>query len=204
MEVKIYREPENEKLIIEEDALKEYQHLVQKMGLKNESKEKTPSVYIPINSSMDKLLKAICPNVEKAESYNKSTIPLEVLKVLDYAKENDMYEGYEIWHAQNDPDPILVGWKYLSESDRKKSYSWNRKMFLMARWGDCAMELEDLLKKGFDILKISLMDSAKEVQIFSESVLKDPDSYVRKHLKSNLSIPNISINSTSGMGKLPF
>ena len=204
MEVKIYREPENESIIIDEDSLKEFHQLTEKLGLKNEIKEKVPNVYIALNDGMIKLLEAICPNSDKAEDYNKSTIPLEVLKVLDFAKQNEMFEGYEIWHAQSNPDPMLIGWKYLSESDRSNGYSWNRKKYLIARWGDCAMELDDLLKMGFNILKVSLIDSVKEVKSFCESALSDPDGYVRKHLKSNLNAPSININSTSGFGELPF
>lgn len=204
MKVKVYREKENEELILSDESLKEYHALVEKMGLKNEVKDKAPSIYIPINTAMDKLLKALCPNTENVEDYNKSTIPLEVLKVLDYARENEMYEGYEIWHAQNDPDPLLVGWKYPNAEDRKKAYSWNRKHYLMARWGDEALELEDLLKKGFNVLKTSLVDSTKQVMAFSKSVLEDPDGYVRKHLNRSLDPPKIEINSTAGLGELPF
>ncbi len=204
MEVKIYREPENEAIIIDEDSLKEYHELTEKLGLKNEVKEKVPNVYVAINDAMSKLLKALCPNTEKVADYNKSTIPLEVLKVLDFTKENEMFEGYEVWHAQNDPDPLLIGWKYLSDEDREKDFSWRRKYYLIARWGDCALELDDLLKKGFDVLKTCLVDSAKEVQNYTNSVLNDPDGYVRKHLKSNLNPPRIDIESTSGLGTLPF
>lgn len=204
MEVKIYREPENESIIIDEESLREYHELTQKLGLKNEVKEKVPNVYIALNDGMIKLLEAICPNTDKAEDYNKSTIPVEVLRVLNFAKENEMFEGFEVWHAQNDPDPLLVGWKYLSDEDRANGYSWRRKKYLIARWGDCAMELDELLKKGFEVLKTSLIDSTKEVQSYCQSVLNDPDGYVRKHLKSNLNPPRIDITSTSGLGQLPF
>lgn len=204
MEVKIYREPENENLIIDEDSLLEYHELIRKHQLSNEVKKETPSVYIPINQAMDKLLKAICPNTDEVESYNKSTIPLEVLKVLDFAKSNNMYEGYEIWHAQNDPDPLLVGWKYLNDEDKQKGYSWNKKFYLMARWGDCAMELNELLEKGFNVLKTSLIDSAKETLSYAENVIKDPDTFVRKHLKRGLYAPTIKAESGSDMGVLPF
>lgn len=204
MEVKIYREPENESIIIDEESLNEYHQLTEKLGLKNEVKEKVPNVYIALNDSMVKLLEALCPNNEEVEKYNKSTIPVEVLRVLDFAKQNEMFEGFEVWHAQSDPDPLLIGWKYLNDEDRAKDYSWNRKKYLIARWGDCAMELDDLLKKGFEILKTSLIDSTKEVQNYCNSVLSDPDGYVRKHLKSNLNPPRIDITSTSGLGELPF
>jgi len=204
MEVKIYREPENKGLILNESELKEYSDLVNKLKLTNEVVDKTPSVYIPINSSMQKLLKALCPAVVKITEYKKSTIPVEVLKVVEYGTENNMFEGYEIWYADKDPDPLLIGWNYNSEDDKKNNYTWRNNYSLLARWGDCAMELDELLKKGFQSLKISLVDSAKEVLSVSESIIKDPDTYVRKHLKSNITFPIIEINGASDLGILPF
>ena len=204
MEVKIYREPENEQLLINEEELQEYNRLVADLNLNNKVKEKIPSVYTPINSSMEKLLKALCPSEIELKSYNKSTIPVEVLKVAELAIKNEMFEGLFIWYADKNPDPLLIGWNYRSKDDKKNGYTWSKNYQLIARWGDCAIELEELLKKGFESLKISLVDSAKEVLSYTESVLKDPDTYVRKHLKSNLNPPNIDISGASDLGNLPF
>lgn len=204
MEVKIYREPENEALIINEEQLNEYKTLISKLDLKSEIKQTVPSVYVPINDAMSKLLKALCPAETNVKEYKKSTIPLEVLKVLDFAQSNEMYEGYLIWHADKDPDPLLIGWNYSNDEAREKKYSWQKDYFLMARWGDCSLELEELLKKGFESLKISLIDSAKEVLNVSKNILDDPDSYVRKHLKSSFNFPRIEINGSSNLGDLPF
>ncbi len=204
MEVKIYREPENESLLLNDDELKEYNNLVKKLQFTNEVVQTTPSVYIPINSSMDKLLKALCPATVKIKDYKKSTIPIEVLKVVDYAIENEMFDGYEIWYADKNPDPLLIGWKWQTEEAKEKGYSWQVDFSLMARWGDCAMELDELLKKGFASLKTSLIDSTKEVLSVSKSILEDPDTYVRKHLKNNVSFPTIQIDGASDFGILPF
>ena len=133
MEVKIYREPENEQLIINQDDLDQYNELVSKLKLDNGiTNQKTPSVYIALNSSMITLLRALTPAVSKVEQYTKSTIPLEVLKVLDYAKENQMFEGFEIWYADQNPDPLLIGWKYLDDEAREKQYSWRKNYTLIA------------------------------------------------------------------------
>lgn len=205
MQVKIYREPENEGLIIDENSLNEYHNLIQKLGLKNETQEqKTPNVYIHINDSMSKILKALCPQVEKAENYNGSTIPVEVLKVLDYAIDNKMFDGYEIWSATKNPDPLLIGWKWQDEEAKEKGYSWRKNIFLIARWGDESLELRELLQKGFTSLKTSLIDSVKEVKSFCDAVISEPDVYVRQHLKQNLNLPRIEINGTSDFGNLPF
>ncbi len=204
MEVKIYRESENEQLLISEQELQEYNRLVVNLNLSNKAEEEIPPVYVPLNSSMVKLLKALCPCEVNLKDYNNSTIPVEVLKVAEFAIENKMFEGLFIWYADKTPDPLLVGWNYRSEDDKKNGYTWAKNHQLIARWGDCAMELDELLKKGFESLKISLVDSAKEVLSYTEAVLKNPDTYVRKHLKSNLNPPNIDISGATDFGELPF
>jgi len=202
--VKIYREPENESMLLDDEQVKEYNNLVKKLSLTNEIKDTTPSVYIPLNDAMTKLLKALCPAEVSIEDYKKSTIPVEVLKVVDYAKQNKMFDGFLVWYADKQPDPMLIGWNYESEDARINKYSWRKDFSIIARWGDCALEMDELLKKGFESLKISLIDSAKEVLAVSETILKDPDSYVRKHLKSTLQFPRLEINGTSSLGELPF
>lgn len=204
MKVKIYREPENEVLLLDEKELNSYHKLTEKLGLQNEHKQKTPNVYTPINSATEKLLKALCPTVVDVEKYTYSTIPVEVLQVLDYAKENEMFAGYKIWYANQNPDPLLIGWKWRDEDSKQKGYTWNVDTFLIARWGDEALELNELLKKGFESLKVSLIDSASETLSICRLILENPDQYVRKHLKRNLDLPKIEINGSSDFGQLPF
>jgi hypothetical protein len=197
MEVKIYREPENEALILDEEQLAEYHELTAELGLQvvEQQDQKVPNVYIFLNSAMTKQLHAICPRHLKVEEYKKSTIPVEVLKVLKFAKEQNMYEGYEIWYNDVEPDPLLIGWNYSSDNAREKQYSWQKDRFLMARWGDCAMELPELLQVGFDKLKQELIDKAKQAISTCKSVIEDPDVYVRKILSEQP--VNIDLTTTS-------
>lgn len=204
MKVKVYREPENEGLILDDVQLSEYHALTSKLGLQNEHKQKKPNVYLPINSAMEKMLKALCPSVVSAEKYTYSTIPLEVLQVLDFAKEQEMFDGFYVWYANQNPDPLLIGWKWQDEEAKEKKYTWKIDSFLIARWGDESLEIKELLEKGFKSLKVSLIDSATETMAFCESVLKNPDQFVRKHLKGNLNEPRIEINGSSDFGNLPF
>lgn len=204
MKVKVYREPENESLLISEDDLKKYNELTFELGLSNEIVEKTPNIYTPINSSTEKLLKALCPTVSDIEKYTYSTIPLEVLQILKYAKSQEMFDGYKIWYANQNPDPLLIGWKWQDQQAKENGYTWRVNNFLIARWGDEALELPELLKKGFESLKISLIDSASEALSFCKSVLENPDQFVRKHLKGNLDAPKIDINGSSSFGNMPF
>ena len=197
MEVKIYREPENEALILDEAQLAEYHELTSELGLQvvTQQEQQVPNVYTFLNSAMTKQLHAICPRHTAVVDYKKSTIPVEVLKVLKFAKDNNMYEGYEIWYNDIEPDPLLIGWNYSNDTAREKKYDWQKDRFLMARWGDCAMELPELLQVGFDKLKQELLDKAKQAISTCKSVMEDPDVYVRKVL-SEQSV-NIDLTTTS-------
>jgi hypothetical protein len=197
MEVKICREPENEALILNEEQLAEYHELTAELGLQvvEQQEQKVPNIYTFLNSAMTKQLHAICPKHLKVEDYKKSTIPVEVLKVLKFAKEQNMYEGYEIWYNDVEPDPLLIGWNYSSDNARTNNYTWQKDRFLMARWGDCAMELPELLQIGFDKLKQELVDKAKQAISTCKAVMEDPDVYVRKVLSDQAA--SIDLTTTS-------
>lgn len=199
MEVKIYREPENEALILDEEQLAEYHELTAELGLQvvEQQDQKVPNVYIFLNSAMTKQLHAICPRHSNITDYKKSTIPVEVLKVLKFAKEQNMYEGYEIWYNDIEPDPLLIGWNYSSDNARTNNYTWQKDRFLMARWGDCAMELPELLQVGFDKLKQELVDKAKQAISTCKAVMEDPDVYVRKVLSDQAASIDLSTTSSS-------
>ena len=199
MEVKIYREPENEALILDEAQLAEYHELTSELGLQvvTQQEQQVPKVYTFLNSAMTKQLHAICPRHTSVEDYKKSTIPVEVLKVLKFAKSNNMYEGYEIWYNDIEPDPLLIGWNYSSDNAREKQYGWMKDRFLMARWGDCALEIPELLQVGFDKLKQELLDKAKQAISTCKSVVEDPDVYVRKVLSEQAVSIDLTTTSSS-------
>jgi hypothetical protein len=199
MEVKIYREPENEALILDEVQLAEYNDLALELGFtttQNVEEQNVPNVYISLNLAMEKQLKAICPVKVDADKYTKSTIPLEVLKVYKFAKDNKMFDGFHIWYNDVDPDPMLIGWNWKSESDKEKGYTWSVNRFLIARWGDCALELPELLELGFQKMKQELLDKATAAIDKCNSVLTNPDLHVRKIL-SNTMDSDISLNINS-------
>jgi len=186
MEVKIYREPENQELILDEVKLAEYNQLIKELGIAAPSEEKkTPNVYQYLNSAMVKQLHALCPMNIAVEKYTKSTIPLDVLKVLQYCKEQQMFDGYHIWWDDKAPDPLLIGWKWLSEDDKDKKYTWRSDKYLIARWGDCAMEMPELLEKGFERIKQEMLDKVALGLEQCNSMINNPDTYVRKILNDD-------------------
>ena len=198
MEVKIYREKENETLILDEVQLQKYHELTAKLGLTNKVEtKKVPSVYVSLNFAMRKQLQAVCPVWTQVQDYKKSTIPLEVLEVLDFCKENQMYEGYQVWYNDIEPDPLLIGWNYENEHARENQYNWQKDYFLIARWGDCAMELPQLLKIGYDKLVKELSAKSKLGLEKLNSISKNPEIYVDMILAGKQFDVQIDLNTTA-------
>jgi hypothetical protein len=182
MEVKIYREPENIGLLLDENELAEYQQLAEELGIPEVKQGKTPSVYQTLNNVQIRALEALCPAKLSLEVYNRSTIPVEVLRAIKFIKENEMFDFIKVWYDDKNPDPIIVGEKYVSEIDKEKGYSWNTIKVLVARWGDCAYELPELIEMGKARLKEEFTAKAIDVQSKIESFLTHPELYVNKYL----------------------
>lgn len=182
MEVKIYREPENVGLLLDENELAEYQQLAEELGIPEVKQGKTPSVYQTLNQVQIRALEALCPAKTSLEDYNRSTIPVEVLRALKFIKENEMFDFIKVWFDNKNPDPIIVGEKYRTQNDREKEYSWNTEKVLVARWGDCAYELPELVEMGKERLKREFTEKAIDKQQKIESFLQHPEVYVNKYL----------------------
>lgn len=198
MEVKIYREKENEALILDEVQLEKYHALTQKLGLSLPTEEqKIPSVYVSLNFAMQKQLQAVCPANISVDKYTKSAIPLEVLEVLDFCKENSMYEGYQVWYNDVEPDPMLIGWNFEDDTARINNYTWRKNYFLIARWGDCSMELEALLKLGYQNLVREISSKAKLAVEKATSMMKSPEIYVDMILSGNKRETEINVTTSA-------
>ena len=193
MEVKVYREKENEPMVYDEKIQERYNELVSVLGIKPPVEKKCPNVYIYLKPTMVKQLSAICPLHVNTTNYVKTTIPPDVLEVLYFATQNQMFQGYEIWSDDEKPDPLLVGWT-LSEEDVVREYTWNKTYYLLARWGDEALELPELLQLGFNRIKQKMIDSSLEIVHTCKDILEDPDRYVRKHIEGRFNSYDVRLN----------
>ena len=133
-------------VLLNEDELAEYQQLAEELGIPEVKSGKTPSVYQTLNTVQVRALQALCPASTNLENYSRSTIPVEVLRAIKFIKENEMFDFIKVWYDDKNPDPIIVGEKYRTQSDRDNGYTWNTEKILIARWGDCAYELPELVE----------------------------------------------------------
>lgn len=204
MEVKIYRELENETLIFNETDLAKYNALANELGLATKEdieEKKYPVVYPILNEAMQRQLKALCPSSLDISDYRRSTIPLEVLGVYKFCKENEMFESVKIWFDDKQLDPLMLGYKWKSEEAKEKGYSWLKDVYLIARWGDCAKEIPELLDDGFKRIKLELEEKAIVAKEKCNSVLNNLDVYTRKIINGQSSDMNIDLRTD---GDNPF
>ena len=204
MEVKIYRESENESLIINDSDLAKYNELALELGLttkENVEQKNCPVVYPILNDAMQRQLKALCPSNVTIEKYTRSTIPLEILQVYKFCKENNMFDEVKVWFDDKQLDPLVIGYNWPTEESKNKGYNWQKNKYLIARWGDCAKEIPELLNDGFERIKIELQEKAIVAQEKCNSVLNNLDVYTRKIVNGQSSDMNIDLNTE---GSNPF
>ncbi len=202
MEVKIYRELENESLILNESDLEQYNSLALELGIATKEKADAndcPVIYPILNDAMQRQLKALCPAVEDIGNYKRSTIPLEILTVYKFCKDNNMFDEVKIWYDDKQLDPLVIGYNWNSEEDKEKDYKWRKNKYLIARWGDCAKEIPELLNDGFERMKLQLQEKAIVAQEKCNSVLNNLDVYTRKIVNGQSSDMSIDLR-TDGDG----
>jgi hypothetical protein len=169
--VEIYFDQELSDITFDPEKLDEWKELADSLGLEEQLSlakgEDSPVPYPYMNESIKRIAKTLCPEDVLMEKYNKTPIPLEVLRQAALCKKEGYFQEIQVWYDDKSPDPFLVGkrCKYYSyknggTSDRKDfdtreeakdyadggyAYDTNKSYYLIARWGD--------VKKSFDVLK---------------------------------------------------
>jgi hypothetical protein len=198
MEVKIYRELENESLILNEQDLEQYNALALELGLQTKEKAEEnncPVVYPILNEAMQRQLRALCPSSLEIDKYTRSTIPLECLTVYKFIKDNKMFDEVRIWFDDKQLDPLMIGYNWVNEEAKEKGYSWMKNKYLIARWGDCAKEIPELLNDGFLRIKNQLLEKAIESKEKCSSIISNPDLYTRKIVNGTSSDMRIDLHT---------
>lgn len=113
MATEIYQDQELLDISFEIDSLDEWKKLNEELGLSKQleftKSAKSPIPYPYINESMKRMIGVLCPCKVSVEEYNKTPIPLEVLKQLSYSKSENHFNRYEIHYDDKSPDPFLIG-----------------------------------------------------------------------------------------------
>lgn len=167
-----FREPELMELV-EDDKSKEWRKLCDELGMqgqiqkfqKKEGVQGKPIPYMEINKKWAKVFLTVCPSKSEYQKYSHSTIPLDALQEIDFCIKNQYFEKIEIWYDNVDKDPFIVG--------RNKGTNWSDDLYLIGRFGDEIIPLEEIKKKAYTKLQNSLKNMLTKTQAIIHQAIFD-------------------------------
>ena len=168
MAIEIYKEPELEEMIYDSNVVDEWKNEVEKLALEGQKKmiekESNPSIYILMNTHLLSMFSILCPTKMKYTEYDKSTIPLEVIKEIALCVHEKYFHTIEIWYDDLELDPIVVG---------KIKDSYDSPRHLIARWGDDILPFSELKIKAINRLSESLKAQHKEMETLLDKASRE-------------------------------
>jgi hypothetical protein len=124
MAVQIYQNEELNDLMFQVRSCIVFREALDEWNMDNQlgfvQRAETPIPYPHINNSMEITFKTLCPRVEDFRKYNKTPIPLDVLKQISLSVNDKHFQTIEIWYDDKTPDPFAVG-------ITSQFYAFNRK-----------------------------------------------------------------------------
>lgn len=121
--------------------------LSERLGLEGQKKLAKPETltripYPKLTALQRVVFETLFPNKTLVEQYSEGVIPLRVLQVVAFCRENHMYKRIEVWHPEpGKVDPVLIG------TDRESTYH-SGDDFLLARWGTSLEHFDKLIPKA--------------------------------------------------------
>jgi len=195
-QVELYFDKELSDITFDTDSLGEWKDLVSELGMDKQlslTKGKESPVPFPyMNESMKRVYGTLCPTIVNYKEFNKTPIPLEVMKQIAFCVREKHFTDIEIWFDDKTPDPVVVGktckyygYKGASWSSENRTKDLDSKQevldiigsggsvhetdvnkYLIAKWGDVKRsfsELKVLAKERFIDKHASQMKSDIEV-----------------------------------------
>lgn len=181
MHIETYIIEETQELIYDGDKLKEWNDIVSELGLTGQNKitngNKSPIPFLPINATMQNILKELCPATVRIENYNLTPVPLEILKLVALARREGHFKLVEIWYDERSKDPVCVGetnpyfvdnqnghkmteyGTFATDQDCKdfikekgleghKPYRYGGEKYLIGRWADVKQSFDELAERA--------------------------------------------------------
>lgn len=168
---------ETQELIYDNEKLDEWNLMVNKLGLKGQTKicapQKSPIPFLPMKRNMVNVFSTLCQAKQAIEDYDKTPIPVEILSLVSLSIREKYFNKIEIWYDDKDPDPACIGitgewncyspqWTRISsfktESEAKAAKENNSAIsvisfcetqkYLIGRWADVKMSMSELTAKA--------------------------------------------------------
>lgn len=153
------------------DALDEWKEICGELGMEKQLSltkgKESPVPYPYMNESMQRVYTMVCPEHVNYKEFNKTPIPMEVLKLISLSVSDRHFQSIEIWYDDKSPDPLVVGlthkfythtkggWDGRVETDSEEEanklahkdagvYKTDVNHYLVARWGDVKRSFEEI------------------------------------------------------------
>lgn len=149
------------------EATEEAVRLMEELGLAGQQEFVRPrgdkpaarSPYREITAEESFVYRVLCPVSEKLHRYRASPIPLRVLQIAAHAKSLGLFDEFEVWDRASVEvkDPVLVA------SCADKQWTWQRKTFILARWGEVLEPFSVLLKRAVDQKRKEFSDAVDQI-----------------------------------------
>jgi len=136
MAVEIYQNSELNNIVFEVEALEEWRTIASELQMDKQldfvRHSDSPMPYPFINNSTSIVMTTLCPRKVPYKQYDKTPIPLEVLKQMAFSLKEKHFNEIEIWYDDKSPDPFAVGiianyyavdrsWKRLKDQEGNDS-----------------------------------------------------------------------------------
>lgn len=166
----------------EVDALDEWKKICNELGMEKQTSltkgKDSPIPYPFMNTTMNNVYNTLCPYKVEYKEYDKTPVPLPVLKQIQFSVKEKHFSEIQIWYDDKTPCPVVVGifkkyWRYHNKGyermffDTKelaKKYNGEIELnedinsddteYLIATWGDELKEFNELK----ELAKIRLIE----------------------------------------------
>jgi hypothetical protein len=113
MMVQIYQNEELNDVLFQVESLDEWQQIAQELQMDKQlnfvNQATSPNPYPFITESMNRIFSTLCPTKVDFKAYDKTPIPLEVMKQIAFSVKEKHFVDIQIWYDDKTPDPFVVG-----------------------------------------------------------------------------------------------
>ena len=195
--VENYFNQELSDIVFEVDKLEEWKDMAEQLGMDNQLKltkgKDSPVPFPYMNTTMIRVFEELCPRQVSYKEYDKTPIPLEIMKLIAFSIKEKHFNEIQIWYDDKSPDPVVVGltyqWynnakldgKYIYFDSREEciahpdnngtAFKTNVNNYLIAKWGDAKRSFDELKKMAIRrFIDINSNQMQKDIKILQDKL----------------------------------
>jgi len=166
---------------VDEKELDEWNELVAALGMEGQAKlngaSKGVNPFPIMTTKVYNVYNTLLVNQREHTEFSEESIPLEVLKLIKYAKDENFFEQIDIWYEPTMDDPVVVGIRH------RNGNKWDKAYHMIARWGEELIDYHTLEQKAIEKLKVERKQRLGEKHVEVKNALETLDIDVEAHIK---------------------